>query len=112
MRDVFGAGADTGWVVLFVIWLVHLLLTVVIGWFVWRHVRRTRLAVLPPRAWMAAMGGALLLVAIVLFVTEKVRVDVVALMVLLALVLTGIVVAVSATAMAISFARRLEGDDD
>jgi len=59
VRDVEGPDAGTGWGILFVLWAVHLLLTVVIGYAIWRHVRRTRLAVLPPRHWMAAMFAAL-----------------------------------------------------
>jgi ferredoxin/mono/diheme cytochrome c family protein len=64
VRDVYGAGAGTGWSVLFVIWLAHLLLTVVIGYALWRHVRRTRLRVLPPRHWMAIMLGALVVASV------------------------------------------------
>ncbi len=59
-------GAGTGWGVLFALWLAHLLLTVVIGYAIWRHVRRTRLAVLPPRHWMVIMFGALVLASIAL----------------------------------------------
>lgn len=65
VRDVYTSGAGTGWPVLFVIWLAHLLLTVGIGYAIWKHVRRTRLRVLPPRHWMAAMFGALLIASIV-----------------------------------------------
>jgi ferredoxin/mono/diheme cytochrome c family protein len=66
VRDVLGSGAGSGWSVMFVIWLAHLLLTVVIGWFLWRHVRRSKLRIMPPRHWMLAMGGALLLASLVL----------------------------------------------
>ena len=64
VRDVYGAGAGSGWPVLFVIWLAHLLLTVVIGYALWRHVRHTRLRVLPPRHWMAIMAAALVVASI------------------------------------------------
>jgi ferredoxin/mono/diheme cytochrome c family protein len=66
VRNVYGPDAGTGWGVLFAIWLAHLLLTAVIGWFIWRHVRRTRFGVVPPRHWMALMGGALIVVSLVL----------------------------------------------
>ncbi|MEZ5251340.1 MAG: hydrogenase iron-sulfur subunit [Ilumatobacteraceae bacterium] len=62
VRDLHGSG--TGWSLLFVLWLVHLLLTVVIGWFLYRHVRRTRLRVVPPRHWMLLMFVALLAVSL------------------------------------------------
>lgn len=55
----------TGWQVLLSLWAVHFLLTLVIGWFLWRHLRRTRLPWLPPRLWTGMMTGALVLVAIV-----------------------------------------------
>lgn len=64
VRDVYGPGADTGWPMLFLIWVAHLLLTAVIGYALWRHVRRTRMRVLPPRHWMAIMFGALLVASI------------------------------------------------
>lgn len=59
-------GEGTGWVSLFVMLVVHLLLTAVIGYALWRHLRRTRHAWLPPRRWMWLMGGSLVAVAIVL----------------------------------------------
>lgn len=65
VRDVYRSGAGTGWQMLFLIWIAHLLLTVVIGVALWRHVRRTRHRLLPPRHWMTIMFAALLLAAIV-----------------------------------------------
>lgn len=72
--DIFGAGtrmvsailtADgSGWQVLLLIWFGHLLATAVIGWFLWRHLRRTRLPWLPPRMWTGLMLGALVIVSI------------------------------------------------
>lgn len=64
VRNVVGPGAGSGWGVMFTIWLVHLLLTAVIGYFVWRHVRRSRLRVMPPRHWMAVMMAALVIASI------------------------------------------------
>ena len=64
VRNVAGPDAGSGWGVMFVLWLVHLLLTAVIGYFLWRHVRRSRLRVLPPRQWMAAMLGALVVASV------------------------------------------------
>jgi len=64
VRNVYGPDVGTGWVVLFLIWMAHLLLTVVIGYFVWRHVRRTRLPWLPPRHWMVIMSVALVVVSL------------------------------------------------
>ncbi len=72
--DVFGFGSavvsgvltaeGTGWQVLLLIWFAHLLATAVIGWFLWRHLRRTRLPWLPPRFWTLLMVGALVVVSI------------------------------------------------
>lgn len=58
--------AGSGWQLLLVIWLAHLLLTGVIGWLLWRHLRRTHHRWLPPRHWMWAMAGALVVVSAVL----------------------------------------------
>ncbi len=56
-------GSGSG--ILLVMWFLHLGLTAAIGWFAFRHLRRTRLAWLPPRPWMVVMGVALLLVSLV-----------------------------------------------
>ncbi len=73
--DVLGVGrtmvgailtADgSGWQILLLIWLGHLLVTAVIGWFLWRHLRRTRLPWLPPRLWTGLMVAALIIVSFV-----------------------------------------------
>jgi ferredoxin/mono/diheme cytochrome c family protein len=49
---------------LVVLWFVHLLLTGVIGWALWRHVRKSRHPWLPPHRWSALMGAALLVASI------------------------------------------------
>ncbi len=54
----------SGWPWLLAIWTAHLLLTGVVGWALWRHVRRTRHRWLPPRRWMWAMFGALTVASI------------------------------------------------
>jgi len=64
VRDVVSSGAGSGWPVMFGIWVAHLLLTAVITYFLWRHVRRSRLRLLPPRHWMLIMFGALLVVSL------------------------------------------------
>lgn len=75
VRNVAGPDAGSGWGVMFALWLVHLLLTVVIGYFVWRHVRRSRLRVMPPRHWMAVMLAALVIASIVIPADLLDRVD-------------------------------------
>ena len=65
VRELFSAEA-AGSGTLLVIWFAHIILTIVIGYFVYRHVRRTQLAWLPPRHWMGLMGGALTLVSMAL----------------------------------------------
>lgn len=64
--SLVGPGAGTGWQILLAIWSAHLLLTAVIGWFLWRHLRRTRHGWLPPRHWMWVMGATLAGVSLLL----------------------------------------------
>lgn len=81
--DIFGFGPSivssvlisdgTGWQVLLLIWFAHLLATAVIGWFLWRHLRRTNLPWLPPRLWTLLMVGALIVVSIA-FPAELLRI--------------------------------------
>jgi ferredoxin/mono/diheme cytochrome c family protein len=81
--DVFGVGSSmvsailtadgSGWQVLLAIWFGHLLATAVIGWFLWRHLRRTKLPWLPPRLWTWLMVGALIAVSIA-FPAELLRI--------------------------------------
>ncbi|MEA1903606.1 MAG: hydrogenase iron-sulfur subunit [Actinomycetota bacterium] len=73
--SVFGAGETlvasilttdgTGWQVLLLLWLAHILTTVLIGYFLWRHLRRAKLPWLPPRLWTGLMIAALLVVSVV-----------------------------------------------
>ncbi len=56
---------ESGWVPLFLIWVAHLGLTGVVGWALWRHLRKARFDWLPPYRWMWVMGGALIVAAIV-----------------------------------------------
>lgn len=65
VRHLSGSGSGSGSTFFVVVWLAHLGLTVVVGWFALRHLRRSKLAWLPPRRWMLAMGGALTAVSIV-----------------------------------------------
>ena len=55
--------ASGSWV-LVAIWFAHIGLTMTIGWFVWRHLRRTQLSFVPPRHWMVLMGGSLLVMSV------------------------------------------------
>ena len=59
---VVGGRSGSGFLLL--VWTVHLALTAVVGAFVWRHLRRTRQPWLPPPLWMGLMGGALLVVSL------------------------------------------------
>lgn len=54
----------SGWQVLLLIWFGHLLATAAIGWFLWRHLRRSRLPWLPPRLWTILMLAALVVVSV------------------------------------------------
>jgi ferredoxin len=64
VRSLSGTDGGSGSGLLLVLWFAHLGLTAMVCYFVWRHVRRTRLAILPPRQWMLIMSGALLLVSL------------------------------------------------
>ncbi len=61
---VLGGRSGSGFLLL--LWFVHLLLTVAIGYFVYRHLRRTNLPWLPPQHMMAIMGGALVVASLAL----------------------------------------------
>ncbi len=54
----------SGWQVILLIWLGHVLVTVLIGYFLWRHLRRSNLPWLPPRLWTGLMLGSLVVVSI------------------------------------------------
>lgn len=59
---VTDGNSGSGFMVL--MWFVHLILSAVVVYFVFRHLRRTNLPWLPPRHMMAIMGVALLLVSL------------------------------------------------
>ena len=75
LLEVFGAGEalvasilttdGTGWQVLVLIWFAHIITTIVIGYFLWRHLRRSTLPWLPPRLWTILMVAALVIVSVV-----------------------------------------------
>jgi Fe-S-cluster-containing hydrogenase component 2/mono/diheme cytochrome c family protein len=56
----------SGSTVLVALWFAHVILTAIIGWFLYRHVRRSQLSWMPPRHWMVLMTGALVLVSLAL----------------------------------------------
>ncbi len=66
VRSIVGPGAGSGASILLAIWFAHLLLTFVIVYFTWRHLRHTRLPWLPPRHWSLGMLAVLLIAGIVL----------------------------------------------
>ncbi|MEZ5377685.1 MAG: hydrogenase iron-sulfur subunit [Acidimicrobiales bacterium] len=66
VRSIVGPHAGGGSGVMLAIWFAHVGLTVAIGYFTWRHVRRSRLPWLPPRHWSAAMIVALVIAGIAL----------------------------------------------
>jgi ferredoxin len=59
------APGESGWIPLFLIWVAHLALTAIVGWALWRHLRKARFNWLPPYRWMWVMGVSLILAAIV-----------------------------------------------
>ena len=66
VNQLSGTGEGSGSGILLTIWFVHLGVTAVIGWFIFRHLRRSKMTWLPPRHWMGLMGGSLLIVSLLL----------------------------------------------
>ncbi|NNE95683.1 MAG: c-type cytochrome [Acidimicrobiales bacterium] len=64
LRELSGLVPGSGSGFLLVLWFAHLFLTIAIGWFAFRHLRRSRLPWYPPTIWMTLMGGALVLVSV------------------------------------------------
>ena len=64
VEHLLGLSPGSGSGFLLALWFVHLGLTAVIGWFMFRHLRRSRQAWLPPAHWMALMSTALLVVSV------------------------------------------------
>lgn len=65
IRYLIGGRESGGSGFLLVVWLAHLSLTSVAGWFAYRHLRRSRLPWRPPRHWMILLGVSLFVVSIV-----------------------------------------------
>lgn len=65
VEHLLGLSPGSGSGMLLGLWFVHLGLTAAIGWFMFRHLRRSRQAWLPPMHWMALMGAALLIVSLI-----------------------------------------------
>jgi ferredoxin len=58
--------AETGWPFLLLIFLIHLVLSLVVGALLWVHLKRlNRARWLPPRFWMVLIGGALVIASLV-----------------------------------------------
>lgn len=64
VRNLLGLSPGSGSGFLLLLWFVHLGLTAIIGWFMFRHLRRSRQPWLPPAHWMMLMGGALIVVSV------------------------------------------------
>ena len=64
INQLSGIGSGSGSGFLLILWFLHLGLTGAIAWFTFRHLRRSKLAWLPPRHWMILMGGSLLFVSL------------------------------------------------
>lgn len=64
VEHLIGLSPGSGSGMLLALWFVHLGLTAIIGWFMFRHLRRSHQAWLPPAHWMALMSIALLLVSL------------------------------------------------
>ncbi len=64
VRHLSVSDTASGSTFMVIVWLAHLGLTAVVGWFAFRHLRGSKLAWLPSRHWMLAMGGALVAVSL------------------------------------------------
>ncbi|MFV0260200.1 MAG: c-type cytochrome [Acidimicrobiales bacterium] len=62
--DLGVVGGRSGSGFLLVLWLIHLGLTALIGWFIFRHLRRSKQPWLPPPLWMGIMGVPLFVVSV------------------------------------------------
>lgn len=59
------AEGNTGWLFMLILFLVHLLLSAVIGLFLWWHIKRLRRTKwMPPKYWMWLLGGLLTVASI------------------------------------------------
>ncbi len=56
--------SGSGVVASVLVWTVHVVLTVIVGWAIWRHLRVSRHRWMPPWVWSALMGGALVVTSI------------------------------------------------
>ena len=58
--------AGTGWPFLLLLLLIHVILSVVIGFLFWYHVKRlNRPKLFPPRFWMSIIGGTIVVLSII-----------------------------------------------
>lgn len=64
VRNIVGSGAGSGSGLMVFVWFAHVILTIVIGFFMWRHLRRSRLRWVPPRHWMILMAVGLIVLSI------------------------------------------------
>jgi Fe-S-cluster-containing hydrogenase component 2 len=63
--NVLSPVADTGWPFLLLLFLIHLGLSIGVGFLIWVHIKRlARAKVLPPRFWMVLIGGSIVIASI------------------------------------------------
>lgn len=65
IENLLGVSPGSGSGLLLALWFVHIGLTAIIGWFMFRHLRRSRQAWLPPAHWMTLMGISLLVFSVI-----------------------------------------------
>jgi ferredoxin len=67
LKTLVSESATTGWVFIILVITVHLGLSAVVGLFFWWHIKRLkRPKLLPPRHWIWALGGLLVISGIIL----------------------------------------------
>ncbi len=66
VRNLIGVSPGSGSGILLTIWFAHIAITMLIAWFMFRHLRRSKQPWLPPRGWMIIMGGSLLVISLLL----------------------------------------------
>ncbi|MEN8040709.1 MAG: hydrogenase iron-sulfur subunit [Actinomycetota bacterium] len=66
LDNLLTPAAGSGWPFLLLLFLIHLVLSLVLGWVLWYHMKRlTHRRWFPPRFWMTIVGGAIVVLSIV-----------------------------------------------
>jgi ferredoxin len=66
LDNIVSPVAGSGWPFLLLIFLIHFLLSMLVGFLIWVHLKRlSRAKLMPPRYWVLLIGGAIVLASII-----------------------------------------------